>query len=75
MNKGKLIVISAPSGCGKSTVVHALMDLRPNLKFSISATTRAPRIGEVDGKDYFFVSREKFLPVRCMSKHMLIKHD
>ncbi len=61
MNKGKLIVISAPSGCGKSTVVHALMDLRPNLKFSISATTRAPRIGEVDGKDYFFVSREKFM--------------
>ena len=61
MSKGKLIVISAPSGCGKSTVVHALMDARPNLKFSISATTRAPRIGEVDGKDYFFVSREKFM--------------
>ena len=37
------------------------MDARPNLKFSISATTRAPRIGEVDGKDYFFVSREKFM--------------
>ena len=61
MSKGKLIVISAPSGCGKSTVVHALMDARPNLKFSISATTREPRIGEVDGKDYFFVSREKFM--------------
>ncbi len=61
MNKGKLIVISAPSGCGKSTVVHALMELRPNLKFSISATTRKPRIGEVDGKDYFFVSHEKFM--------------
>lgn len=61
MSKGKLIVISAPSGCGKSTVVHALMELRPNLRFSISATTRKPRIGEVDGKDYFFVSREKFM--------------
>ncbi len=61
MNKGKLIVISAPSGCGKSTVVHALMDRRPNLKFSISATTRKPREGEVDGKDYFFVTREKFM--------------
>ena len=60
MNKGKLIVISAPSGCGKSTVVHALMDRRPNLRFSISATTRAPRDGEVDGKDYFFVTRERF---------------
>lgn len=61
MNKGKLIVISAPSGCGKSTVVHALMGIRKNLRFSISATTRKPREGEVDGKDYFFVSREKFM--------------
>ncbi len=61
MNKGKLIVISAPSGCGKSTVVHALMERRPNLKFSISATTRKPREGEEDGKDYFFVSRERFM--------------
>ena len=61
MNKGKIIVISAPSGCGKSTVVHALMKRRPNLKFSISATTRKPREGEIDGKDYFFVSRERFM--------------
>lgn len=72
MNKGKLIVISAPSGCGKSTVVRALMDIRPNLKFSISATTRSPRIGEVDGKDYFFVSREKFMEM--VEKDEFLEH-
>lgn len=58
--RGLLIVLSAPSGCGKSTVVSALMQRRDKLKFSVSATTRAPRAGEVDGRDYFFVSHEKF---------------
>ena len=58
--KGVLIIVSAPSGCGKSTVVHRLMELRPNLRFSVSATTRKPRDGETDGVDYFFVSREEF---------------
>lgn len=58
--KGLLIVLSAPSGCGKSTVVHALMQRRQNVSFSVSATTRAPREGEVDGRDYFFVTRERF---------------
>ena len=58
--KGILIIVSAPSGCGKSTVVHRLMELRPNLRFSVSATTRAPRDGETDGVDYYFVSREEF---------------
>lgn len=72
MNKGKLIVISAPSGCGKSTVVHELMARRPNLKFSISATTRAPRQGEVDGKDYFFVTREKFMEM--VAEDAFIEH-
>ena len=57
---GVLIIVSAPSGCGKSTVVHALMEQRDKLRFSVSATTRAPREGEVDGVDYFFVSRERF---------------
>ena len=57
---GILIIVSAPSGCGKSTVVHALMERRDKLRFSVSATTRAPREGEVDGVDYFFVSREQF---------------
>lgn len=59
-NKGLLIILSAPSGAGKSTVVQELMRQRENLRFSVSATTRKPRIGEIDGKDYYFVSREKF---------------
>lgn len=59
-NKGLLIILSAPSGAGKSTVVQELMKKRDNLRFSVSATTRSPRIGEIDGKDYYFVSREKF---------------
>ena len=60
MNKGVLVVVSAPSGCGKSTVLHRLMELREKLHFSVSATTRAPREGEVDGVHYFFVERGKF---------------
>ena len=58
--KGALIVVSAPSGCGKSTILKRLMDRRENLRFSVSATTRAPRPGERDGVDYFFVSRAEF---------------
>ena len=60
MNKGKLLVLSGPSGTGKSTVIGHLMKMRDGLEFSVSATTRLPRPGEVEGKDYFFVSREKF---------------
>ena len=59
-DNGILIIVSAPSGCGKSTIVHRLMEQRDKLRFSVSATTRAPREGEVDGVDYFFVTREKF---------------
>lgn len=58
--KGKLIVISGPSGAGKSTVIGKLMEMRNDLEFSVSLTTRMPRRGEVDGKDYFFVSEETF---------------
>ncbi len=59
-SKGTLIVISGPSGSGKGTVVKALMELMPDLGFSVSATTRAPREGEMDGREYFFTSREDF---------------
>ena len=59
--KGILIIVSAPSGCGKSTVLHRLMEKRDTLRFSVSATTRAPREGETEGVDYFFVTRERFL--------------
>lgn len=58
--KGKLIVISGPSGVGKSTVIKQVMGLCPNLQFSVSATTRPMRPGEVDGKNYFFVDKAQF---------------
>ena len=57
---GKLIVISGASGVGKGTVVKAMMAQREDLYFSVSATTRPPRPGEVDGRDYYFVTREEF---------------
>ena len=58
--KGLLIVISAPSGTGKTTLTHMLLKEFPNMEFSVSYTTRKPRPGEVNGKDYFFVDRETF---------------
>ncbi len=58
--KGKLIVVSGPSGAGKSTVIARLMQRRQDVCFSVSATTRDPRPGEVDGVDYFFVTWEAF---------------
>lgn len=60
MSKGKLFVISGASGVGKSTVLSTLMAGRDDLRFSVSATTRAPRPGEVDGVNYYFVTRETF---------------
>ena len=59
--KGLLIILSAPSGCGKSTVVKRLLESRENIKFSVSATTRQPREGEVDGVDYYFIDRDRFM--------------
>ncbi|NJD89924.1 MAG: guanylate kinase [Geobacter sp.] len=59
--KGILYVISAPSGAGKSTLCRELLDIFPELRHSVSFTTRKPRVGEVEGKDYFFVSREEFM--------------
>lgn len=56
----RVVVLSGPSAVGKSTVVRCLRDRLPDLYFSVSATTRAPRPGEVDGVDYAFVSTEKF---------------
>ena len=60
MSKGKLIVISGASGVGKGTVLGIMMKKRKDLSFSVSATTRPPRPGEVDGVHYYFISREKF---------------
>jgi guanylate kinase len=58
--EGLVLVISAPSGTGKSTILELLRKENENLKFSISATTRPPRGVEVDGKEYFFRSRDEF---------------
>lgn len=57
---GKLVIISAPSGAGKTTLVKFLLNSELNLGFSVSATSRPMRKGEVDGKDYFFISAEEF---------------
>lgn len=59
-NKGLLVVISGPSGAGKGTVLKTLLAGDDSLRFSVSATTRAPRPGETDGKEYYFISREEF---------------
>ena len=58
---GSLFVISAPSGAGKTSLVHALLNINPQIDLSVSYTTRQPRAGEVDGTDYHFVTRETFL--------------
>ncbi|WP_430463917.1 guanylate kinase [Tabrizicola sp.] len=58
--RGLLLILSSPSGAGKSTLARRLMDWDPSLRFSVSATTRAPRPGEVDGREYYFKSRAEF---------------
>jgi len=58
--KGKLLIFSAPSGSGKTTIVKNLIRNIPNLKFSVSATSRPPREGETEGKDYYFLSGKEF---------------
>ena len=57
---GKLIVLSGPSGAGKSSIVFKTMETRSDLCFSTSVTTRAPRPGEVDGREYFFIDQKRF---------------
>jgi len=58
---GNLFIISAPSGAGKTSLVQALLNINPQIDMSVSYTTREPRLGERDGKDYHFVNRENFL--------------
>jgi guanylate kinase len=60
MRRGLLLILSSPSGAGKSTLARRLMQWDPTVRFSVSATTRAPRVGEVDGREYYFRSRDDF---------------
>lgn len=58
---GKIYVISAPSGTGKTTIIKRIKEIRPEIRFSISAATRNPRGIEVNGKDYYFLSKDDFM--------------
>lgn len=60
IGRGKLVVVAAPSGSGKTTIARELLRRNPSLRFSVSATTRPMRRGEVDGEDYFFLTPEEF---------------
>ena len=70
--KGQLIVLSGPSGVGKSTVIAELLGQRENIYFSVSYTTRQPRVGEQNGVNYNFVSREEF--ERMIADGELLEH-
>ena len=73
MRKGKLFVFSGASGVGKSTVLNQVMGEREDLRFSVSATTRAPRPGETNGINYYFVSKETFLDM--IEKNAFVEYD
>lgn len=60
MKENKVVILSAPSGCGKTTILKALMERGLPLEFSVSATSRQKRTGEVDGKDYYYFTPEQF---------------
>lgn len=61
MNKGLLVVYAGASGVGKGTIMKQLLQKNRNIRLSVSATTRAPREGEVDGREYYFVTRDRFM--------------
>ena len=70
--RGLLIILSSPSGAGKSTLAKRLRAWDDTLQFSVSATTRAPREGEIDGQDYFFVSHDAFDDI--VAKGEMLEH-
>lgn len=71
--KGKLIVVSGPSGVGKGTIVKELVRRREDVIESVSCTTRAPREGEVDGREYFFLTKEEFR--RRIQENAFLEYD
>ena len=70
--KGLLLILSSPSGAGKSTLARMLMDWDPSIRFSVSATTRAPRPGETEGREYYFATRDDFQ--RQVDKGEMLEH-
>ncbi len=73
IRRGMLLVVSAPSGAGKTTIVKEILKAYPNFGFSVSATTRSKRPGEVDGKDYFFLPRSEF--EKKIAAGELVEHE
>ena len=73
MSSGRLIVFAAPAGGGKSTVIRRLRQAHPEWGFSVSVTTRAPRPGEVDGREYYFLAREEF--ARRVAAGEFLEHE
>jgi guanylate kinase len=73
LSSGRLIVFAAPAGGGKSTVISRLRGNHPEWGFSVSATTRAPREGEVDGREYQFLAREEF--IRRVAAGEFLEHE
>ena len=69
---GLLIILSSPSGAGKSTLARRLMEWDPALRFSVSATTRAPRPGEIDGQHYHFITPRDFQAL--VSRGQMLEH-
>ena len=70
--RGLLIILSSPSGAGKSTLARRLMAWDDTLRFSVSATTRAPRSGEIDGEHYHFLSEDKFRAL--VNSNQMLEH-
>jgi guanylate kinase len=72
MPQGRLYVVAAPSGAGKTSLVKALMEREPRIQFSVSYTTRKPRPNEIPGRDYHFVSAERFQEM--VDNHEFLEH-
>ena len=72
VRKGLLLILSSPSGAGKSTLARMLMDWDPSIRFSVSTTTRTPRPGEAEGREYHFVSTDAFQ--RYVDKGWMLEH-
>ncbi len=70
--RGLLFILSSPSGAGKTTITRSLLERDPQLSISVSVTTRQPRPGEVDGKDYHFITKEQFDGM--VENHQLLEH-